>query len=319
MIRFLAIISTSFLFLSSLAFAKTPDERISVLEQQLAALQRTYSANNADVASSLESVRAMQDEFNGIKGQVEASNHILQSQRDEFMRLIQDLQQRMGMLEERMGVVSSQAASTSKTDAKGSAEAEQYQRALEMAHSGRYLEAAAELESFLQKYPKSQFAPNARAWVGESFYMSRDYKRAIKEFQTFIEKYPKDAKVPDAILKQGNSFYELGMMDEARAFYEKVIQSYSNSPEAKQAKSKLNRIEERKSGKGGTSQALGNSSGTAPPGTSSPDGGMSSYPTETILQQRARMGGQATPTTPPPTTPPSTSTTSKPPKRHQDF
>lgn len=294
--RIIVAVGIVFLLVSTAA-AKSPEERISALEQHLAALQRTYTTNNSDTASTVESVRTMQEEFNTVKGQAEAASHMVRSQNEELMRLIQDLQQRVAAIEERMGVFSTQVSTAiGKGNPQAGAEAEQYQRALDMAQSGRYLEAAGELESFLQKFPKSSYAPNARAWVAECFYMSRDYKRAIKEFQLFVEKYPKDAKVPDAVFKQGNSFYELGMLDEARAFYEKVIQSSPNSKEAQQARSRLGRIDEKK--KGGATAPQGSVPPQAnavpaqePPAASS----FGSYPTETIEQQRARMGGQPIP------------------------
>lgn len=290
--RFVTMMMVSAAMLVSAAgWAKGPEERVQALEQQIQALQRTYMANNADTASAVERVRAMSDEFNAIKGQVEANTQILRSQHEELMRLIQDLQSRVSTIEDRMGVFSSQVTSAiGQVNPQAGAEAQVYQQAMDMATSGRYLEAAAGFESFLQKYPKSQFAPTARFWVAESFFLSRDYKRAIKEYQVFVEKYPKDAKVADAILKQGNSFYELGMVDEARAFYDKLLQSYPKSKEAQQARGKINRIDERKGGgKGGTSPA-----GASPP-ESGGGSGQTSYPSETIEQQRARISGQAVP------------------------
>lgn len=283
------------------ASAKGPEERIVALEQQLTALQRTYTANNADTASAVERVRTMQDDFNSVKGQAEAASQMIRSQHDELMRLIQDLQQRIGALEERMGVASTGTtpAAAGKVPLQSGAEAEHYQRALGLAQSGNYLEAAGELEDFLKKYPKSPFASNARSWVAECFYMSRDYKRAIKEFQLFIEKYPKDPKVPEAILKQGNAFYELGMLEEARAFYDKVLQSSPKSQAASQARAKLNRIDERKSAGGGAGSSSPVEASRPTAESPSPAGAFGGYPTETVEQQRAKIGSSS----PPPASP----------------
>ena len=85
------------------AVAASPEERIRNLEQQIAALQRTYTANAADTVSAVESMKGAQDEMTAMKGQVEANSRILQAQREELMQLIQDLQARVTTLEERMG------------------------------------------------------------------------------------------------------------------------------------------------------------------------------------------------------------------------
>lgn len=247
--------------------AKSSDDRIAELEKRLANLQKTYMTNNQDVASSVARAQGIHDEFSSLKGQVDANAHQLKAQNEELMKLISDLQNRMQSMEDRIDLFSSQVTSALGKVAPGAAaEAENYQKALDLANSSKYLEAASAFEAFTRKFPKSSYLSSAREWIAECFYSSRDYKRAIKEFQTFIEQFPKDSKVPSAVLKQGNSFYELGMLEEAKAFYEKILSSYPNSTAASQAKAKLARIENKKSATGS-----------------------GSYPEETIEQQRKRL------------------------------
>lgn len=280
------------LTLHSAATAKESDDRIGDLERHISTLEKTYMTNNQDVASAVSQIQTFQAEFSGVKGEVEAVSHQLQSQHEEMMRLISDLQARVQSIEEGMGTFSSQVASgTGKTNPAAGAEAESYQKALALANSSKYLEAAAAFTAFVDKYPKSQSTPNARFWIGECFYSARDYKRAIKEFQNFIEKSPKNQKIPEAVFKQGSSFYELGLLDEARAFFEKIVTSYPQSTEAAKAKAKLSRIDERKSGK--TPNTSKPAAGYEPQPPTSSQG---SYPTETIEQQRQKMsGGSAEP------------------------
>ncbi|HPM40821.1 MAG TPA: tol-pal system protein YbgF [bacterium] len=287
------------------ASAKSPEDRIKALEQQITALQRTYTANAADTVSAVESMKGSADEISAMKGQVEATSRILQAQREEFMRFINDLQARITVIEERMGVFSSQVTSAiGKVNPAAGAEATAYQQALDLANGGRYLEAAGAFEAFLQKYPKSQWAGSARYWVAESFYLSRDYKRAIKEFQVFIEKFPKEPKIAEAILKQGNSFYELGLLEESRAFYEKVASSYPSSKEGQAAKARIKRLDEKK--KGGAAPAAETTAGHGET-IGSP---LTAYPSETIEQQRAKMEGKGLP--PPVITPQQEPNKSKP-------
>jgi len=293
---FSVIILIAVLFISSTTFAKSSDDKIADLERQIAQVQRTYMANNQDAASAVAKAQTVQEEFSVLKGQMETNTHLLQAQRDELMRLINDLQGRVQAIEDRMGLFSTQVtAAIGKVSPQAGAEAELYQKALDLANSGNYLEAASSFESFIQKYPKSQFSASARQWVAECFYSSRDYLRAIKEFQIFIEKNPRDPKVPNAVLKQGNAFYELGKDEEARAFYEKVMSAYSGTSEAKQAKAKIARMDDKKGVKG--------SATTAPTAGDAPTGGYSgsAYPTETIEQQRQKMSGQPPPPAPTPT------------------
>lgn len=272
--------------LASPALAKgTPEDRIKELEQQISSLQKTYMTNNQDIVSSVSKMESVRDEFAVLKGQVEANSHLIKAQREEINRLVNDLQTRVQTIEDRMSVFTGQATSAiSKTNPQAGAEAETYQRAMDLASSSKYLEAASAFESFLQKYPKSQFAPAAKYWVGESFYLARDLKRSIKEFQNFIEKYPKDPKVKNAVLKQGHAFYEMQMMDEARAFYEKVASAYPNTVEGKQAKDKIAKIDARKGIVAKGSKAVPEATAPQTVGDS-----ITAYPTETIEQKRQKM------------------------------
>lgn len=270
----------------SAGFARTPEERFRELEQKILSLQQTYTANNQDIASTLARSQTIQEEFGVLKGQVESNRHLLSSQNEEQMRLINELDHRIQAIEDRLGIFSSQLSKAlSKVAPEAAAEGDMYQKGLDEVNASKYLEASSTFETFIKKYSRSQFAADAQFWIGECFFSMRDYQRAIKEFQAFIDGYHRDPKVPDALLRQGDSFYELGMLDESSAFYEKVLQTYPTSTAAAKAQAKKAKIKERKAAKGGVA-------------TSSPLG---SYPAETLEQKRMRLRSA------PPTTDSSTS------------
>jgi tol-pal system protein YbgF len=251
------------------------DEKVQALEQKLDAIQETYLVNNQQVASALARSQAMSEEFSQIKGQMETNRHLISSQQDDLMRLLTELEHRIQAIEDRMAIFSSQISiALRKVSPEVAAEGDLYQKGLDLVGTSKYLEAAATFESFVKKYPKSQFVANAHFWIAECFYSARDLKRAIKEFQRFIKKYPRNDKVPEAILRQGDSFYELAMPEDARAFYQKVIQDYPGGTAAARAKEKIAMIDERKA-----------------EARKKP---VSSYPLETIEQQRDRMKGKET-------------------------
>lgn len=278
-----AVAVTALLCVSSFAQAKPVDERVDQLEKKIEGLQNTYMNNNADTASAIAKAQSVGQEFDILKGQVEANRHIIESQRDDLTRSIESLDRRLQAVEDRLDIFASQLSQAlSKVAPKEAAEGDQYQASLKLADDGKYLEAAAGFQSFLQKYPKSPFAANATKWIAECFYSLRDFQRAIKEYQTFIDKFPQDTLVADAVLKQGNSFFELGMANEAQAFYEKIVSKYPSSQAAAQAKSKLAQMKGQKpaGGAGAVSSGLGD------------------YPAETIEQRNQRTTPIAQPQDP---------------------
>ncbi|MFA4873983.1 MAG: tol-pal system protein YbgF [bacterium] len=267
-----AIVSVGIVYVSA-ANAGGTEDRVSALEKQVALIQSTRTNNNAEVASSLSRMQAIQDEFTSVKGQVEASEVLLKRQYEELGKRLTEIDQRVAAIEDRLSIFSTQLSrALGKVAPEAAAEGDMYQKALDMASSNQYLEAAAAFTSFIQKFPKSTYVPSATYWIAECFYSMRDYARAVKEYQNFLSKFPRDEKAPDALLKQGNGFYELGMPDEARTFYDKVISTYPRSAAAAQAQSQIARIEKRKAG--GAAQT--------------PSQDIGSYPTETLEQQMKR-------------------------------
>ncbi len=278
--RFLSVaLIAATVLLADLAFARNPEERMRDLEQQLANLQRTYMSNNQSTASAIAGAQAVREEWNILKGQVDANRHLIKAENEGLLRVMSGLDHRITAIEDRMAIFASQLSKALSTVApQAAAEGDLYQKGLDLINKSKYLEAAATFQKFINKYGKSPFAPSAMMWVGECYYSMRDNQRAIKEYQKFIERYPRDKNIPTAIFKQGNAFFNLGMIDEAKAFYQKVLQKYPSSSAANLAKAKIESIKDRKQR---SNQSASNNSG------------LGSYPTETVQQRNQRIRGRS--------------------------
>lgn len=126
-----------------------------------------------------------------------------------------------------------------------SANAEQaYQQALNLLQRGRYPEAATALEQFIATYPGSPYAANATYWLGETYYVSRQYDKARSAFQTVIQRYPQSDKVADAWLKVGFVHYELQQWQNARQALQRVLANYPGTNAAQLAHARLKKMQE---------------------------------------------------------------------------
>ena len=114
-----------------------------------------------------------------------------------------------------------------------------YDAAFAALKDGRYAEAARRFQTFLDQYPNSALAGNAYYWLGESYYVTQNYKIALKSFQTLLQRYPDSQKAPDALLKVGYSQYELKEWDQAEATLNQVVQSYPDTTVAHLAQGRL--------------------------------------------------------------------------------
>ena len=81
--------------------------------------------------------------------------------------------------------------------------------------------------------------------LGENKYDQKNWREAILDFERYRKNNPKGKKFASATLKIGDSFKELGMADEARAFYEEVISKFPKSKEAGQADKKLKSLKKK--------------------------------------------------------------------------
>ena len=119
------------------------------------------------------------------------------------------------------------------------AEKEAYDHAFQSLKDLKYADSAAQFQNFLQQYPGSEYADNAQYWLGESYYVTRNYDIALEAFQDLLTKYPGSPKVADGLLKIGYTHYELKQWDQARAALEQVQQQYEGTTLARLAGSRL--------------------------------------------------------------------------------
>ena len=100
------------------------------------------------------------------------------------------------------------------------------------------------LQDFINKYPQSELEPNARYWLGEVMFASRNYLGAIEEFVEVLEVHGKSVRAPDAAIKLGLSFYELKNWEYARRTLQDVLRTYPKTPAADLAKLKLAKMKQ---------------------------------------------------------------------------
>lgn len=75
--------------------------------------------------------------------------------------------------------------------------------------------------------------------VAEALFAQKEWKKSILSYQKFVDKFPKSKLVPDAKYKTGVCFQELGMIEEAKAFYEETSVQFPQTLAGKKSKIRL--------------------------------------------------------------------------------
>jgi len=261
------LISLMFLVTSAAAGEDELERRVRILEQRL---------SSQALMEMMQQVGQLQREVQTLRGQVETLENTLRQLREGQKRQYLDLEGRLRRLEGGNAPspeVSSGAPlieSPSMTDSskpEGSAgeyqpkavesvqpevgltppsdQAKQaYRKAYNKLQAGHFDAAITAFTQFLQQYPRTTLSANAYYWLGEAYYVKRDFNAALESFRQVVEHFPSSLKVPDALLKMGFVAYEQGRWRKARSLLEDVIRRFPDTHAARLAKDRLQRMKQ---------------------------------------------------------------------------
>ena len=115
-----------------------------------------------------------------------------------------------------------------------------YQAAFAQLKAGRFNESARMFEDFIQQNPRHELTDNAYYWLGESYYVTRNYPLALAAFQSLAQEFPLSSKLADSLLKIGYTYHELEDFQQAQQALNKVVDSFPNQSVARLAQNRLN-------------------------------------------------------------------------------
>jgi tol-pal system protein YbgF len=136
------------------------------------------------------------------------------------------------------------AAGSAAADSGGAGTSEEqrvYGQSFDALKAGSYSIAITGFKDFLTSYPASPLAENAQYWLGEAYYVTRDFDSASGAFKSVLSKWPDSRKAPDALLKLGYTQLAQNKAGEGRATLSQVVQKYPGTDAAKLAADRLSR------------------------------------------------------------------------------
>jgi len=214
------------------AIAQSQGERIGALEQRMGVVEQKL--DNQALLEMSRQLDALSAEIRTLRGELEKLQHDLDASRRQQRDQYVDLDTRLRAAE--TGLAAAQSATpVAGPDA-------EYQAAFNLLKEGRYDEAAAAFSAFLAGHRDHELASNAQYWLGEVYYVKRDYPAALSAFEGVLTGFPGARKSPDALLKAGYCHYELSHFDLARMALARVTKDYPESSAAVEAAERLKRM-----------------------------------------------------------------------------
>lgn len=193
----------------------------------------------------LQRIEQLEAEVRHIRGELEIQRHQLELlQREPVQAATPPAPVGVGQAAERRYEPPAPVATTplpvqAPRSAQSGTEQADFDAALGELREGRYPQAITDLQRFVSAWPNSSLAGDAQYWLGESWYLSRNYDAAKEAFINLGLRYPQSARLPDALLKLGYIYGEQGEAGRAREVLQKLIQVYPNSRAASLAERRL--------------------------------------------------------------------------------
>jgi tol-pal system protein YbgF len=244
--------------------ATTPPEQDPVqiklhdLDTRLARIERLMTNQSLlQLANEIEALRA---DVRGMHDEVDKLGNDLEAARKRQRDLYADLDRRVKALEPRSAASGGENLSMTGTPAErppaprapaapaasagpDGTDRANYQAAFVLLKDSQYDQAIIAFGKFLVDFPDSPLADNAQYWLGEAYYVNRDFPTALAAFQRVADRYPESRKLPDALLKAGYCQYELRQWDKARAILTEVTSKFADTPAGRLAQQRLEKLE----------------------------------------------------------------------------
>lgn len=110
--------------------------------------------------------------------------------------------------------------------------ADRYKFAFNLTRQARYEEAEIAFKAFIKDHGEDTLAGNAHYWLGETYYVRKDFMHAAQAFFEAYQKFPAGAKAPDSLLKLGMSMSNMDKSTEACTTYGKLRREFSGAMKA---------------------------------------------------------------------------------------
>jgi tol-pal system protein YbgF len=240
----------------------TMDTRFGVLQNLAQQTADNATQMSASVNALQQKINAQSDAGNGkidaVSGQIQSLNDSVDELKSRIAKLdksVQDLQSQLQNIQTpAAGMTPSAAGQTGagpgamNSPAGGSPGSQApplqgtYQAAVRDYNAAHYNVAAGEFQDVLHYYPLDDLAGNAQFYLGEIAYHQQDYPDAVSAYNAVLEGFPGSSKAPAAQLRKGLALLQMNKRDAGIHELRLLIQRHPQTPEAVQARTKLNSI-----------------------------------------------------------------------------
>ena len=109
---------------------------------------------------------------------------------------------------------------------------EQFKFAFDFLKQNDYAQGEKAMRAFADAHPNHPLTGNALFWLGQMYFVSKDYTKSAVSFAQSYEKFPDGSKAPESLQKLGVSLAQLNKKDEACTAFKQFQTQYPTAPVA---------------------------------------------------------------------------------------
>ncbi|MBZ5522699.1 MAG: tetratricopeptide repeat protein [Acidobacteriia bacterium] len=223
------------------------DERMGVMKDLIT--QQTDNVNK--MTTTIQNLqKTLQQQSNDSGGKVDQVQGQIQSLHDTVDELKARLVKVGKQLDDIQSAQQTINATAAQTQPPGGGSAQNqapppdqlYSSGLSDFNAGKNDLASQEFAQFIQVYGTNDLAGNAQFYLGEIDYRKGNYQAAVQDYNKVLDQYPGGNKAAAAQLKKGFALLELNQREAGVKELRSLMARFPKSPEAVQARERLNRL-----------------------------------------------------------------------------
>ncbi|ADE10762.1 tol-pal system protein YbgF [Sideroxydans lithotrophicus] len=220
-------------------------KQVQQLEVRIVKLEQALASSDADKEQTIRSMLDMQMQMEALNTELRK----LRGQNEEFAHELQDAEKRQKDfyvdLDTRLRRIEAGGTTSAPADSGTGAAAGQggEERAFDAAYSfykaENYQNAVTAFGGFLKNYPQSAHEANVLYWMGNSYFLLKDYKSCVSSYESLAGKYPDHPRVAETMLNTAECQLGLRNKTAAKRTLKLLISKFPGSDASDKAKKRL--------------------------------------------------------------------------------
>ncbi len=223
-------------------------KQVQQLEARIVKLEKALSSADADKEQTIRSMldlqmqmEALNTELRKQRGQNEELVHNLQDAEKRQKDFYIDLDTRLRRVEagDKTTSTSERVEGTRDVSADPLGESHAFEAAYTFYKAENYQDAAAAFRDFLKNYPQSVHEANVHYWMGNSYFLLKDYKNCLSSYEALVSKFQDHPRVAEAMLNIAECQLNLKNNAAAKKTLKQLISQFPGSDASDKAKKRL--------------------------------------------------------------------------------